>query len=146
MTETEAWLDRLGAAADAGDAGELLHELLDRGWAPYCFGLRDEPDALAAVYRCPAWADVVVWRGPDQAAAYRVLVRPNDDPLTAEWVVWHYVSDTVHTLHAVLTLRPEATATKPYLIPKACRIPEARRRPWTMRPGCPIRLSVRGSQ
>jgi hypothetical protein len=84
---------------------------------------------LVAVQWAGFWADVVVLRCPDRAAAYRVLIGPHDDPLQATSVLWHYLSDAERTLRAVLNIPPDAVASVPYPIPEQCRIPEARRRP-----------------
>jgi len=118
-----------------GDVEPLVRELVRRQWTLVCFGHRAQPDALAAVNRFEFWADVVVLRGHDQAAAYRTLLRPQDDPLEASWVVWHYLSDAERTLHAVLSIPHDAVASVPYPIPEGCRIPEAQRRPMTIRLG-----------
>jgi hypothetical protein len=61
----------------------------------YAFGGRSQPQAIASVTRGPHWADVIVLRGPDRAAAYRTLVRAEDDPMMAEWVVWHYLGEGI---------------------------------------------------
>jgi hypothetical protein len=90
---------------------------------------------LAAVNRCQLWADVVVLRAHDRAAAYRTLTQPHDDPLQASSVVWHYLSDAQRTLRAVLNIPPYAAASAPYPVPEECRIPEAQRRPLIIRIG-----------
>jgi len=118
------------------DLEALLHELQRRGWTLICCGRQAQPDALAAVHRNPTCcADVVVLRGHDRAAAYRTLTRPNDDPLQATRVVWHYLGDAECTLRAVLNIPPNSAPSVPYPIPRDCRIPEAQRRPVLIRPG-----------
>jgi hypothetical protein len=120
------------------DIEPLVRELLRRGWTLLCCGRRTQPDALAAMHQTTFWADVVVLRGHDRAAAYRTLTQPQRDPLQASRVVWHYLSDAERTLRAVLTIPPETATSAPYPIPQQCRIPEAQHRPLTIRPGCQI--------
>jgi hypothetical protein len=107
------------------DLEPLLREVVRRGWMLVCCGPRIQPDALVAVNRFQLWADVVVLRGNDRAAAYRTLTSPNDDPLQAFEVVWHYLSDAQRTLRAVLDTPPYAVAPTPYPIPEECRIPDS---------------------
>jgi hypothetical protein len=116
-----------------------VHELIRRQWAMVCIGRKDEPTAIAAFRRDDRWADVVVLRGPDRAAAYRTLVQPGDDPLAATHVLWHYLANAAQTLHAVLHLNPAATAMHPYPIPLECQLPELATRPLTIRLGTSIR-------
>jgi len=117
------------------DIEPLLREVLRRGWMLMCCGRRTQPDALVAVHQTEFWADVVALRGHDRAAAYRALTRPHDDPLQATRVAWHYLCDAEGTLRAVLNIPPDTVASVPYPIPEQCRIPEARRRPLTIRLG-----------
>jgi len=116
------------------DIEPLLLEIRRRGWLLICCGHRAQPDALVAVHRTEFWADVVVLRGHDRAAAYRtLLVRPHDDPLLATRIVWHYLSNAERTLYAVLNIPPDAAASTPYPILKECHTPEAQHRPVTIR-------------
>jgi hypothetical protein len=117
------------------DIEPLLREMARQGWMLICCGRRAQPDALVAVNRTQFWADVVVLRGHDRAAAYRTLIQPHDDALQATRVVWHYLSDAEHTLRAVLNIPPDTVASVPYPIPDESRIPEARYRPLTIRLG-----------
>lgn len=117
------------------DLDRWLRALGDRSWMVYTLGDRAEPNAVVSVIRAPLWADVIILRGPGQAAAYRTLVRPEDDPLTADWVVWHYLGAATWTIPAALHIPDHAVAEHPYPIPAACRLPETARRPMTMRPG-----------
>ena len=119
---------------------DSLHDLIRRRWTIYMCGRRAEPDAIAAVDARATWADVVVFRGHDDAAAYRTCLRPGDNPLCPARIVWHYVSDAELTLWAVLNIQTDAVATVPYPVPDSCRIPEIRRRPLTILPGRPGRL------
>ena len=100
-----------------------------------CMGPRQAPAAIAAFRRDEQWVDVVILRGPDRAAAYRAPVRPDDDPLTATSVIWHYLADAARTLQAVMQLNPQVTAGRPYPIPHDCQLPELATRPLTIRPG-----------
>lgn len=101
----------------------------------YAYGDRSQPTAIVAVQRAELWADVIVLRGHDRAAAYRAPLRPTDNPLRARWVVWHYIADAVWTLRAALTITPEALSEYPYPLPDACRPPDDSQRPMTIRPG-----------
>jgi hypothetical protein len=113
-----------------------MRELVRRQWTIVCMGPKDAPAAVAAFHRHDYGADVVVVRGLDRAAAYRALVGPDDDPLTATKVVWHYLASAAQTLHAVLHLNPDATTTvPPYPIPPDCQLPELAIRPLTIRLG-----------
>jgi hypothetical protein len=123
------------------DLEPLLRKVVRQGWTLVCCGPRRQPDALIAIHRCQSWADVVVLRGHDRAAAYRTLTRPHDDPLQTLEVIWHYLSDAQRTLRAVLDIPPYAVAPTPYPIPKECRIPEAQRRPLIIRLG-PLDVAV----
>jgi hypothetical protein len=117
------------------EVDELLRELARRAWMLFAFGDRLQPNAIAAVSRVGHWADVVVIRGHDRAAAYRALVRHDDDPLTARWIVWHYIADPTWTIRAALTFMPSAMAERAYPAPMECWLPEAAYRPVTIRPG-----------
>jgi hypothetical protein len=77
----------------------------------------------------------VVLRGHDRAAAYRAILRPNDDPLDATYVLWHRLGDAASVLSAVLNLCSDDLTDVAYPIPDECRIPEIQRRPITIRLG-----------
>jgi hypothetical protein len=98
-------------------------------------GHKQAPAAIAAFHRNDHWTDVVVLRGPGQAAAYRVPTRPENDPLAATHVIWHYLANAAQTLYAILHLDPTATAARPYPIPRDCQLPELAIRPLTIRLG-----------
>jgi hypothetical protein len=117
------------------DLDELLRQLVGHSWMLYAFGDRHQPTAIASVGRAPHWADVIVLRGHDHAAAYRTLVHPHDDPLAADWVVWHYLADPARTIRAALTIPLDVLGERPYPIPAECRLPEAQQRPMTIRTG-----------
>lgn len=121
--------------ADWHSVEAWVHELVRRQWTTVCIGRKDDPAAVAAFHRDDQWADVVVLGGPDRAAAFRALVRPDDDPLTTTQVIWHYLAGAAQTLQAVLRLTPEVTAVHPYRIPPDCQLPELAIRPLTIRPG-----------
>lgn len=123
------------ASASWQPAEELVHELVRQRWTTVCMGRKNAPAAIAAFHRDDCWADVVILRGPDRAAAYRTRISPEDDPLTATHVIWHYLANAAQTLHAVLHLNPEAAAAHPYPIPHDCQLPELGIRPLTIRPG-----------
>lgn len=122
---------RIGAFHDS------VHDLIRRRWTIYVCGHRAEPAAIVAIERRTCWADVVVLRGHDHAAAYRTLLRPGDDPLSPARIVWHYISDAELTLWAVLNIQPDAVAALPYSVPDPCLIPEIQYRPLTILPGRP---------
>jgi hypothetical protein len=116
---------------------DSLHDLIHRRWTVYVCGRRAEPAAIAAIDTRATWADVVVIRGHDDAAAYRTCLWPGEDPLSPARIVWHYISDAELTLWAVLNIQPEAVAMVPYPVPDPCRIPEIHCRPLTILPGRP---------
>jgi hypothetical protein len=120
-----------------------VHELVRRQWTTVCMGRKEAPVAIAAFHRDGHWADVVILRGPDHAAAYRALVHPDNDPLAVTHVVWHYLAVAAQTLHAVLHLNPAATAVRPYPIPRDCQLPELALRPLVIRPGTPLLAETR---
>src|SRR5262249_21015931 len=106
---------RIPMSCDAEpDIEPLLRQLLQRGWMLLCCGSRTQPDALAAVHRTQGWAEVVILRGYDRAAAYRTLAQPPADPLQVTRVTWHYLGDAERTLRAVLTIPPETATCEPY--------------------------------
>lgn len=115
--------------------GQLIAELIRQQWVRVCFGPKTQPSAIAAIRRHQRWADVVVLRGHDRAAAYRTILGPGDDPLTAEYVLWHYIGDAAAVLGAALDLSLDIPVEASYPIPEQCRIPEAQRRPITIRLG-----------
>jgi hypothetical protein len=120
---------------DETAALDRLQQVARGRWTLYVCGRAGQPDAIVAVNRSRLWADVVVLRGPDRAAAYRTLLRCGDDPLQAECVVWHFISDATTTLLAILAVESYAMHETPYAIPRECRIPEVDRRPLVIRPG-----------
>lgn len=110
-----------------------LRQLVRAGWNIVVCGVRTAPDALIAYRARELWADVIVLRGPDRAAAYRTLLRDGDDPLTADHVVWHCLGDAARAIEAGLSVAAEAVAERPYPIPQPCQVPEITRRPLTIR-------------
>jgi hypothetical protein len=130
-------ITRADAALSASrqSAEEWVHELVLRQWTAVCMGPKEAPVAIAAFHRDNHWTDVVILRGPDRAAAYRVVSRPADDPLAATHIVWHYLAGAAQTLYAVLHLVPDTTAVRPYPIPHECQLPELAIRPLTIRLG-----------
>jgi len=114
---------------------QLIAELIRQQWIRVCFGPKTQPSAIAAIRRHQCWADVVVLRGHDQAAAYRAVLGPGDDPLIAEYVLWHYIGTAEAVLRAALGLSWDVPLEAGYPIPEQCRIPEAQRRPITIRLG-----------
>lgn len=114
---------------------EWLVELARRRWTTIVCGDRQEPEVLAALNRRAHWADVIILRGKDHAAAYRTLLRPGDDPLRTDRVVWHYLASAGWTIRAGLTVPASVLQQTPYPIPNECRLPEAQWRPLTIRLG-----------
>jgi hypothetical protein len=128
-------------------AEELIHELVQRRWTMVCIGRKTAPAAIAAYHQNNHQADVIILRGPDRAAAYRtLLLHPDDNPLKATHVVWHYLANAAQTLHAILHLNPVPTATRPYPTPPDCQLPELTIRPLTIRPGAAAHGSDRHNQ
>jgi hypothetical protein len=114
------------------DVEPWVRELVRRQWTRICFGPKAQPIAVAAIHRQHHWADVVVLRGHDHAAAYRAILRPGDDPLTPKHLLWHHTGDAASVLHAILTLTPDDLAETTYPTPPECHIPETRHRPITI--------------
>lgn len=117
------------------EVGQLIEELIRQQWIRVCFGPKTQPSAIAAIRRYQRWADVVVLRGHDQAAAYRTVLGPGGDPLTTEYVLWHYIGSASAVLRAALDFSWDVPLEASYPIPEQCRIPEAQRRPITIRLG-----------
>lgn len=131
--------DVLARGGDDSELDTALHQLARAGWNMVVCGLRTAPDALIAYRHRELWADVIVLRGPDRAAAYRTLLGTGDDPLAADHVVWHYLSDAARTIKAGLSVAAHAMTECPYPIPQACQVPEVTRRPLTIRLHQPAR-------
>jgi hypothetical protein len=117
------------------DAEQWTRELVRQQWTRVCFGPKTQPTAIAAIHRHHHWADVVVLRGHDQAAAYRAILRPGDDPLTAEYILWHHTGDAASVLRAILNLSPDDLAETAYPTPPECHVPEIQHRPITIQLG-----------
>lgn len=89
--ELDALIDQLGKS------GFLLHAFqVDR------YG----PDILAVVFGYGGCADVMILWDEHRACAYRVPIGPAVDLFNPSRVYWHYGTDPVWTLRALLTLAP----------------------------------------
>lgn len=117
------------------DEIEMLSNLSAWGWTLYGFGHREHPEVIAAVQRFASIADVMIFRGPDRAAAYRTVTSAaNSDPLRAEEVVWVWIGHAKMAMVRMISLRLDADCGKPAPIPDECCVPELERRPITVIP------------
>jgi hypothetical protein len=120
------------------DVDLLLAELRHRRWVLHFFGAdRGHPDVIAAVFRWPECADVVVLRGEDDAIAYRMPVPPGVDVFAPKHVNWVYAAPAAWTLKAMLSLEPPGTPHAPrglVAAPPGCGIPPGLRGVRTIRP------------
>jgi hypothetical protein len=68
-----------------------------------------------------------------RAAGYRAPCTPFGDPFQPRAVIWTYLGAAAPTLRNILTL-PEIDLDLPeYPVPLQCAVPEAARRPMTLR-------------
>lgn len=115
-----------------------LDELRRRSWSLYFFGRdRIRPELIAAVWRWPYCADVVILRAESDATAFRTPTGHDVDVFAAQWVNWIYAGCAVWTLRAALTLPEPGSPAAPMQImttPAACRIPHEQRQPFSFRP------------
>lgn len=119
---------------------DALDEIRRRKWTMHYFG-KDarRPVLIAATRRWPdyGYADVLILRAEEDATAYRVLVGPDDDPLTPHVIVYFYQQSAVWTLRAILALPPPGHLEAPRFRmapPVSCFIPAELERPRTIRP------------
>jgi hypothetical protein len=129
--------------------GGLLKALADDGFTVYCFGSKEDPTALLAVYEWPDYLDVITVprRGP--AAAAR-LAKPADALNPPPRAVWAWVAEEPESvIWALLRLAHpdhlDAPAEK-VLTPAALRIPLELQRPVHIRKPPPEKAGARGDR
>jgi len=131
------------ALMDSRDVDELLDQLRD-GWTLHAFPNRREPHVLAYSRDHGGrdhgrYVDVVILRGADRAAAFRVPVPPRStiDVLAPEVVVWCWIGSAETTLRQMFALprpnHPDAPSL-PQPAPPECRVHPAERDRMTYRP------------
>jgi hypothetical protein len=118
------------AVVSPDEVDALLVMLVRRKFDLWYFGQARQPEAIAAVRKWSTYADVFVLRDLHRAAAYRA---PCGDPFQPRAVIWTYLGAAAPTLRNILTL-PEIDLDLPeYPVPLQCAVPEAARRPMTLR-------------
>lgn len=130
--------------------GRLLQAVVDDGFTVHCFGSKEDPAALLAVYEWPDHVDVITLprRGP--AAAAR-LAKPADVLDPPPRAVWSFVAEERETvIWALLRLahpdHPDAPAEN-VLTPAALRIPrELLQQPVHIRTPAPEKVGARADR
>ena len=108
-------------------------ELVRRKFDLWYFGQARRPEAIAAVRKWSTYADVFVVRDAHRAAGYRAPCTRFGDPFQPRAVIWTYLGAAAPTLRNILAL-PEIDLDLPeYPVPPECAVPEAARRPMTLR-------------
>jgi hypothetical protein len=121
------------AVVPPDDVDALLVMLVRRKFDLWYFGQARQPEAIAAVRKWGIYADVVVLRDLQRAAGYRAPCTPFGDPFHPRAVIWTYLGAAAPTLRNVLAL-PDIDLDLPeYPLPPECAVPEATRRPMTLR-------------
>jgi hypothetical protein len=116
------------------DVDALLVMLVRRKFDLWYFGQAKQPEAIAAVRKWGIYVDVFVLRDLRRAAGYRAHCTPFGDLFKPRAVIWTYLGAAGPTLRNVLAL-PEIDLDLPeYPLPPECAVPEADRRPLTLRP------------
>ncbi|MGH3814411.1 MAG: hypothetical protein ACRDUV_18485 [Pseudonocardiaceae bacterium] len=130
---------------------KLLVDVVADGFALYCCGPKDAPNALVACYQWDHYAcvDLLTIRDFDRVTTARVPTRGTVDIFTPEVVVWAYEGPPQRALRALLELvhpaHPDAP-TAAHLAPASLRVPLAQQRPMTIRQPPPGRTRVRAQR
>lgn len=135
---------RVSGALDTGcrlETDELLGELRRRGWTLVRWGPADSPVLLAAWFRWPLAADVLIMRGEDDASAYRIPLGAHDDRMwNPQRVAYQFHSSALWTLRAILTIEEPGRPGSPDRMEPAapeCSLPDDLPRPVMIRPLTP---------
>ncbi|MEC3978911.1 hypothetical protein [Amycolatopsis sp. H20-H5] len=114
----------------------MLHQLVDDGFAFHLCGERLDPVALVASYHLRGHVDLLTITESDRVTAARALLEPDFDVFNPGNVVWAFGNEAEPTLRAFLNLKhpdhpdhPSAT-TEP---PKLMIVPARLQRPMTFR-------------
>lgn len=149
MQETQELQEDLGEPAEPQeDVVEALSALLVAdGFTRYCFGPKDDPHALIAVYEWAQHLDVITMHPDGRAAAARLVIPPGGirvpdkpDPFVLnppDTAIWAFEGPMPTTMFALLKLpHPEdpAAPVAEVATPEALRVPQEHQ--------CQIRIRV----
>jgi hypothetical protein len=121
------------AVVSPDEVDALLVMLVRRKFDLWYFGQARQPEAIAAVRKWSTYADVFVLRDVHRAAAYRAPCAPFGNPFQPRAVIWTYLGAAAPTLRNILTLPEIDLDLAEYPLPLQCAVPEAARRPMTLR-------------
>jgi hypothetical protein len=115
---------------------DMLHQLVDDGFAFHLCGERLDPVVLVASYRWRNHVDLLAITESDRVTAARAVREPDFDVFNPGRVVWAFGNEAEPTLRALLNLKhpdhpdhPTAT-TEP---PRSMIVPARLQRPMTFR-------------
>lgn len=115
---------------------DMLHQLVDDGFAFHLCGKRLDPVVLVASYHWKTHVDLLTITEPNLVTAARALRTPDFDVFNPGSVVWAYGNEAEPTLRALLDLKhPDhpnhpVAATAP---PQLMIVPACLQRPMTFR-------------
>lgn len=142
----------LHSGAQAGlPAGveELLAEVVADGFALYCCGAKEAPNALVACYEWDRYVDLLTIRDFARVITARAPKREPTGVFGPEVVVWAYEGSPEHALRALLGLvhpdHPDAPTTE-FPAPASLRVPRAQQRPMAIRLPAPSRVGARAAR
>jgi hypothetical protein len=102
---------------------DMLHQLVDDGFAFHLCGERVDPVVLVASYHWKSHVDLLTITEPNRVTAARALQEPHFDVFNPGSVVWAYGNEAEPTLRALLDLKhpdhpdhPVAATTPPRLM------------------------------
>ena len=116
---------------------DMLHQLVDDGFAFHVCGERADPVVLVASYHWKSHVDLLTITAPDRVTAARVLRQPDFNVFSPGSVVWAYGNEAEPTLRAFLNLKhPDhpghpTASTEP---PRLMIVPAHLQRPMTFKP------------
>lgn len=114
----------------------FLRQLPRAGWSIHIFGEHGDPYALCGLLSRGPVTDVLILRGENDGAVYRVYVGTGPNPIQDVWapdtVQWYWVGSAFGALVQALTVLPKVTEDLTTAAPSACHIPEIKRRSFRM--------------
>lgn len=114
----------------------FLRQLPQAGWSIHIFGPHGDPFALCGLLGRGPMTDVLILRGEDDGAVYRVYVGTGACPIQDVWepdtVQWYWAGPALGALEQALIVLPKVTKHATTTAPRACRIPEIKRRSFRM--------------
>jgi len=125
---------------------DMLHQLVDDGFAFHLCGERLDPVVLVASYHWTSHVDLVTVTEPDRVTAARALREADFDVFNPQSVVWAYGNEAETTLRALLNLKhpdhPDhpVAATAP---PRLMIVPARLQRPMTFKAAEPWKVENR---